>query len=129
VGIRSGVAEAGRVNIRLSAATSFANIGDTARSLIAQMDAGIDYVARGDILTAESTLAKGIAQTVGVEGRDVRLLQRVVTKDGEGRLALAALYWIIKRPRPKRSWAMPASASINCPTKWMKQRRQRQNSV
>jgi hypothetical protein len=44
-------------------------------------------------LTAESTLAKGIAQTVGVEGRDVRLLQRVVAKDGEGRLALAALYW------------------------------------
>jgi hypothetical protein len=41
VGIRNGVAESGSANgnIRLLAATSFANIDDTARSLIAQMDA------------------------------------------------------------------------------------------
>jgi tetratricopeptide (TPR) repeat protein len=86
---------AGQANgeIRMLAATAFATIGDPARSVITQIDAGIDYAARGDIPSAESTLAKAIAQTVGVESRDVRLLQRVITKEGEGRLALAALYW------------------------------------
>jgi hypothetical protein len=86
---------AGRANgaIRLLAATSFASIGDPARSVIAQIDAGIDYASSGDIVNAESTLAKAIEKSVGVESRDVRLLQRVITKEGEGRLALAALYW------------------------------------
>lgn len=80
-------------DIRMLSAQSFASIGDAARSLIAKIDAGIDYAGMGEIETAETTLAGAIAKTVGVEGRDVRLLQRVITKEGEGRLALAALYW------------------------------------
>jgi hypothetical protein len=80
--------------VRNLAAAAFRAIGDPARAAIAAIDAAIDgYAATGDVAAAETSLATAIAKTVGVEGRDVRLLQRVITKEGEARLALAGLYW------------------------------------
>eukprot|EP00977_Amphora_coffeiformis_P015393 scaffold4510_cov183-Amphora_coffeaeformis.AAC.78 len=75
------------------AAQSFAEIGDKARSVISLLDAGIDAAAAGQVDDATVTLQKAIAQTPGVSGNDVGLLQRVIAKEGEGRLALAALLW------------------------------------
>jgi len=75
------------------AAQSFAEIGDKARSVISLLDAGIDAAAAGRVDDAIVTLQRAIAQTPGVSGNDVRLLQRVIAKEGEGRLALAALLW------------------------------------
>jgi hypothetical protein len=54
--------------------------------------------AKGDTDTATAEgavqlLERAIGTTTGVEGRDVELLQRVIVKEGEGRMALAALLW------------------------------------
>lgn len=74
-------------------AGAFDDIGDKAGSVISWIDAGIDLAAADQVSEAESLLRKGIAKTPGVEGRDVALLQRVIAKEGEGRLALASLLW------------------------------------
>ena len=75
------------------ASAAFAEIGDKARSVTSLLDAGIDYAAANNIPEASAILRKAIAQTPGVESRDVALLQRVIAKEGEGRMALAALLW------------------------------------
>lgn len=89
------------------ASAAFDEIGDRARSVIALTDAGIDLAAAASTTTtttggtggdqavkeAEAILRKAIKKTAGVEGRDVALLQRVIIKEGEGRMALAALLW------------------------------------
>lgn len=82
----------------LLAADAFADIGDTPRAVISKVDAGIDLVAAASIQgkndeTAVSMLETAISKTKGVEGRDVKLLQRVIVKEGEGRMALAAYLW------------------------------------
>jgi hypothetical protein len=81
--------------VHTRASTAFDEIGDRARSVITQIDAGIALAAAGEVQTkqAESVLRSAIQSTVGVESRDVQLLQRVITKEGEGRMALAALLW------------------------------------
>lgn len=85
-------AEAGR--IRSATASAFRNIGDRGRSVIALTDAGIDLAGDAKrIPEAVAILQKAVDGTKGVEGRDVRLLQRVISKEGEGRMALAALLW------------------------------------
>ena len=75
------------------AATAFDEIGDKARSVISLTDAGIDLAAAGNTGEAKSLLRKAIPKTKGIEARDVGLLQRVVAKEGEGRMALASLLW------------------------------------
>lgn len=75
------------------ASQAFLEIGDKARSVISLTDAGIDFAAAGNVEQATSLLTKVTAQTAGVESRDVALLQRVIAKEGEGRMALAALLW------------------------------------
>lgn len=75
------------------AADSFDDIGDKARSVISLLDAGIDLAAADKIDEAKSVLENAIGKTKGVEGRDVLLLQRVIAKEGEGRMALASLLW------------------------------------
>ena len=75
------------------AAQAFAEIGDKARSVISLLDAGIDAAAANNVQDANAILTKAIPQTKGVESRDVALLQRVIAKEGEGRMALAALLW------------------------------------
>jgi hypothetical protein len=75
------------------ASVAFDEIGDRARSVISLMDGGIDLAAADQVKEAESILRKAIKKTAGVEGRDVALLQRVISKEGEGRMALAALLW------------------------------------
>lgn len=74
------------------AANAFDEIGDRARSVISLTDAGIDLVAANS-LQGKELLQKAIAKTQGIEGRDVALLQRVIAKEGEGRMALAATLW------------------------------------
>mmetsp|Transcript_35209 Transcript_35209/g.73297 ORF Transcript_35209/g.73297 Transcript_35209/m.73297 type:complete len:209 (-) Transcript_35209:318-944(-) len=75
------------------ASQAFLEIGDKARSVIALADAGIDLAAVPDIPQAKEVLNTAISKTKGVEAREVAVLQRVVAKEGEGRMALAALLW------------------------------------
>lgn len=75
------------------ASQAFKDIGDRARSVIALLDSGIDLAASGNVEETKSVLTKAIKATTAVEGRDVALLQRVVAKEGEGRMALASVLW------------------------------------
>jgi len=104
------------------AARSFKYVGDSARSIISEIDAGIDRAAEvtsavssssrsvprttSAIMTTatppipsvsvesvKSSLGIAIERTTGVEGRDVDLLGRVIGKEGEGRIALAGVLW------------------------------------
>lgn len=75
------------------AAQAFAEIGDKARSVVSLFDAGIDAAGANRVDEATELLQKAIKQTPGVSANDVGLLQRVIAKEGEGRLALAALLW------------------------------------
>jgi tetratricopeptide (TPR) repeat protein len=83
---------------------AFATIGDPARSVISRTDAGIDYAMEAAAAAApssdktswqraETVLRDAIRRAPGIESRDVSLLQRVIEKEGEGRMALAALLW------------------------------------
>ena len=78
------------------ASVAFDNIGDRARSVISLLDAGIDLAAAGKSDEAKSVLKNAIKRTTLVEGRDVELLQRVIAKEGEARLALASILWDTK---------------------------------
>ena len=75
------------------ASDAFESIGDHARAVISSLDAGIDLAATGDVATATKVLEPAIKSSVGVESRDVELLERVVSKEGEARIALASLLW------------------------------------
>ena len=82
------------------AALAFRDIGDRARSVVSELDAGIDLAAAaggsGDknYRDAKELLEKAIPKTTGItSGTDVELLQRVIAKEGEARIALAALLW------------------------------------
>jgi len=77
------------------AALSFKDIGDRPRSIISELDAGIDMAASNDAKEAREMLESAIKKTTQTESRDVALLQRVVAKEGEARLALASLLWEI----------------------------------
>jgi tetratricopeptide (TPR) repeat protein len=84
------------------AAQAFDEIGDKARAVISYTDAGIDFAAAAAasksnnkelVEQAESVLRKAMIQTKGVKSNDIPLLQRVIAKEGEGRMALAATLW------------------------------------
>ncbi|KAG7351712.1 tetratricopeptide repeat protein [Nitzschia inconspicua] len=85
-------------SIHTLAANYFDDIGDKARSVISRIDAGIDAAAGSGndpkkVNTAKVVLSEAIKSTKLVEGRDIPLLQRVIAKEGEGRMALASLEW------------------------------------
>ncbi|KAL3781057.1 hypothetical protein ACHAW5_002433 [Stephanodiscus triporus] len=89
------------------AASAFDEIGDRPRSVICALDRGLDLASGLDAVDYggggkrdEESLAKtrkaledAISSTVDVEGRDVGLLQRVVAKEGEARVALSGILW------------------------------------
>lgn len=87
----------------------FDSISDRSRSVISLLDAGIDTacqeIVSGKISdndnddSAKSILKKAVQYTTTAESRDVGLLQRVVAKEGEGRIVLAALEWSDKSLR------------------------------
>lgn len=84
----------------IAASSAFKEIGDRARSVIAKLDAGIDlasaYAATSDksvLEEAKKVLTEAIQSTTSVEGRDIELLQRVIAKEGEARIALASILW------------------------------------
>lgn len=79
--------------VHAMASVAFDEIGDKSRSAISLIDAGIDLAGAGQIEKATALLSKAVSQTKGIEARDVGLLQRVIAKEGEGRMALAALQW------------------------------------
>ena len=91
-------------SIHLLASDLFDNISDRPRSVISLLDAGVDAAcqeaATGSTIKsgigeddAKNLLRKGVKYTTTAESRDVALLQRVVAKEGEGRIVLAALEW------------------------------------
>jgi tetratricopeptide (TPR) repeat protein len=75
------------------ASASFKDIGDRARAVIAKLDAGIDLAATDEVGEARKILEDAIKSTTTVEGNDVQLLQRVIAKEGEARVALASILW------------------------------------
>lgn len=89
------------------AASAFEEIGDRPRSVICALDRGLDLASglnavdyggggkRDDksLATTRKALEDAISSTVEVEGRDVGLLQRVVAKEGEARVALSGVLW------------------------------------
>ena len=106
--------------IHLLTSDVFDSISDRSRSVISLLDAGIDAacqeIVSGKVSSessssssnndndskkndAKSILKKAVQYTTTAEGRDVALLQRVVAKEGEGRVVLAALEWSDKSLR------------------------------
>mmetsp|Transcript_20498 Transcript_20498/g.30190 ORF Transcript_20498/g.30190 Transcript_20498/m.30190 type:complete len:445 (+) Transcript_20498:79-1413(+) len=90
----------GAAESHVLASIAFAEVGDKPRSVISNLDAGIDLAAvaastgdANDVKEARTLLEKAIASTVAVEGRDVELLQRIIAKEGEARIALASILW------------------------------------
>ena len=76
------------------ASLAFKDIGDKARSVISALDAGIDLAASESYFKeAKELLEKAIPKTTAVAGTDVELLQRVIAKEGEARIALASILW------------------------------------
>lgn len=93
---KSGSDYVAAATIQTQTSTYFDEIGDRARSVISQIDAGIALASapgEEEVSRAEDLLRTAIQSTVGVQSRDVELLQHVITKEGEGRMALAALLW------------------------------------
>lgn len=74
------------------AANAFEDIGDPARAVISLIDTGID-VADRDTKAAKTILKQAIGKTNGIEGGDAALLELVIAKEGEGRMALASIEW------------------------------------
>ena len=85
----------------------FDAIGDRPRAVISLLDAGIDAAcaesSSGNDSGAKALLKKGVGYTTTAESRDVALLQRVVAKEGEARVVLAALEWTDTKDRSLRS--------------------------
>ncbi|KAL7538886.1 hypothetical protein ACHAXR_011699 [Thalassiosira sp. AJA248-18] len=84
------------------ATNAFEEIGDKPRSVICALDRGLDLASglgttKSDgkkmELLAIKALEDAIESDVNVEGRDVELLQRVVAKEGEARIALSGVLW------------------------------------
>jgi len=68
--------------------------------VISALDAGIDLAASDNSKDARASLEKAIKSTTSVEGSDIELLQRVIAKEGEGRIALASVLWEAKDTKP-----------------------------
>lgn len=57
------------------------------------MDAGIDLAALGKTADAKDAITGAIKNMKKIEGGDVDLLQRLLAKEGESRIALASILW------------------------------------
>jgi len=86
------------------ASNAFEEIGDKPRAVICRLDRGLDLAAglnedsgrkgvSGDVTKVKEILETAIQATVNTEGRDIELLQRVVAKEGEARVALSGVLW------------------------------------
>mmetsp|Transcript_14620 Transcript_14620/g.31071 ORF Transcript_14620/g.31071 Transcript_14620/m.31071 type:complete len:200 (+) Transcript_14620:305-904(+) len=86
------------------AANAFEEIGDKPRSVICALDRGLDLAAGLDpgsnskesskkLGMTKQILEEAIESDVNVGGRDVELLQRLVAKEGEARIALSGVLW------------------------------------
>ena len=100
------------------AANAFEAIGDKPRATICRLDRGIDLAsgvkdAKSDS-KVKSILIEAIDSTPGVDGRDVQLLQRVVAKEGEARIALSGLLWGSKEKSAAESQFGTACGKSGC---------------
>lgn len=57
--------------------------------------------ASDNLEKAKTSLEKAIKSTTSAEGNDIELLQRVVAKEGEARIALASILWGSKDTKPE----------------------------
>jgi hypothetical protein len=57
------------------------------------MDQGIDLAALGKPSQAKEIVTNAIRSMKTIEGGDVDLLQRVIAKEGESRIAVASVLW------------------------------------
>ncbi len=83
----------GAAEVHTLASLAFKDIGDKPRSVISALDAGIDLAGTEDVEEAKKVLMAAIKSTTAVEGRDVELLQRLIAKESEARMALASILW------------------------------------
>jgi tetratricopeptide (TPR) repeat protein len=79
-------------DIHKLASQYFEDIGDPARAVISLIDAGID-ASDYNVDKARDLIKTALGGIKLVEGRDIPLLQRVIAKEGEARMALASIYW------------------------------------
>jgi hypothetical protein len=84
----------GAARVHSMASDFFGDIGDKARSTLSALDAGIDLAATNQVEESKLTLTRAIQRTTSVEGRDINLLQHVIAKEGEARMALASVLWV-----------------------------------
>ena len=101
------------------ASNAFEEIGDKPRAVICRLDRGLDLAAGlkddtggGDVAKVSEILETAIKSTVDVSGRDVELLQRVVAKEGEARIALSGVLWNSKEKAKAES--MYGTACCKC---------------
>ncbi|KAL3764549.1 hypothetical protein ACHAWO_007920 [Cyclotella atomus] len=96
---------------------AFDEIGDKPRATICRLDEGIDLASgvKDDKVDAKvkNYLVEVIDSTPGVDGRDVQLLQRVVAKEGEARIALSGLLWGSKEKGAAESQLGTACARLD----------------
>lgn len=60
---------------------------------MSKMDAGIDLAAMGKTAEAKEVITSAIKSMKTIEGGDVDLLQRLIAKEAESRIALASVLW------------------------------------
>eukprot|EP00593_Proboscia_inermis_P013219 CAMPEP_0171309466 /NCGR_PEP_ID=MMETSP0816-20121228/19626_1 /TAXON_ID=420281 /ORGANISM="Proboscia inermis, Strain CCAP1064/1" /LENGTH=371 /DNA_ID=CAMNT_0011793003 /DNA_START=53 /DNA_END=1168 /DNA_ORIENTATION=+ len=88
----------GAAKTHARAMVAFETVGDHAAAVISALDRGIDLAAASsnqDIAKARDALELSIRSTPTVKGddKDIPILQRVIAKEGEARMALASILW------------------------------------
>ena len=91
--MRSAGDIAGAAKTHKLASEAFDDIADKTRSIISQMDEGIDLASLGKAKEANEVITGAIKNMKKIEGGDVDLLQRLIAKEGESRIALASALW------------------------------------
>lgn len=110
------------------ASIAFEEIGDKPRATICRLDRAIDLACafneegekNNNMGKVKQIMVEAIDSTVGVDGRDVQLLQRVVVKEGETRIALSGLLWGTKEKAAAEAQFGEACGELNQLFPWCK---------
>ncbi|KAL7516305.1 hypothetical protein ACHAWX_001333 [Stephanocyclus meneghinianus] len=110
------------------ASIAFEEIGDKPRATICRLDRAIDLACafneegekNNNMGKVKQIMVEAIDSTVGVDGRDVQLLQRVVVKEGETRIALSGLLWGTKEKAAAEVQFGEACGELNQLFPWCK---------
>lgn len=90
---RSAGDVAGAAKTHKLASEAFEDIGDKTRAVISQMDEGVDLASLGKTQEANEVIMGAIKNMKKIESGDAALLQRVIAKEAESRIALASAMW------------------------------------